>query len=119
MIRLVCLEQLSAVISLCGSSGHGYSLLLVLSPGNATAPLAAVAGAAGRGGAGRCGGGVPGAAARCQHSAAGGGSGVQQGQQELRAPGRGPRRAGGRAGTGESDCLQLYVVISTVNMTFV
>lgn len=75
-------------------------MLSVLNP--TASPAAAVSGAAGRGGAGRSGGGVRGAAARCQRSAPGGGGGVQPGQLELRAPGRGRRRPGGRAGPGES-----------------
>lgn len=69
----------------------------MLSLGNVTA--AAVAGAAGRRGAGRCGGGFPGAAARCQRCAPGGGGAVQWGQQELRGPGR----AAGRTGPGKPD----------------
>ena len=88
------------MFSLCCCSGHGLSSLRVLSLGNFTAPPAAVVGgAAGRGGAGRSSGGFPGAAARCQRPAPRGGGGVKQG---LRAPGRGARRAAGRAGPGES-----------------
>lgn len=76
----------------------------MLSLGSVTTSPAVVSGAnvtAGRGGAGRSGGGFPGAAAQCQRSAPRRGCGVQRGQQELRAPGRGPRKAGGRAGPGE------------------
>lgn len=93
------------MFSHCCCTDHGFSSVLVLSLGNVTTSPAAVSGAnvtVSKGGAGRSGGGFPGAAARCQRSAPGGGGGVQQGQQELRARGRGPREAGGRAGPGQS-----------------
>ncbi len=105
MIRFITLyikKRFPAVFPLCCRLGHGLCSLLVLSLDNVAAPPAAVAGAAGRGGAGRSGGGFPGAAARCQRLAPRGGGGVEQEQQELREPGRGPRRAERRAGPGES-----------------
>lgn len=101
----------SAVFSHSCCSGHVFSSLLVLSLGNVTAPPAAVAGAAGRGRAGCSGGGFPRAAARRERSAPRGGGGVQHGQRDIRAPGRGRRRAGGRAGPGESGCDCTVVVL--------
>lgn len=80
--------------------GHGFtSLARPLRV--VAAPAAAVAGAAGGRGAGCSGRGFLGAAARCERPASGGGGGVQQGWRELRAAGRGARRAGGRLGPGE------------------
>lgn len=78
---------------------------LVSPVGKVVAAPAAVSGAnaaAAGGGGGRSGGGLPAAALRCQRLAAWTSGGIQQGQQQYRPSRLRQRKAGGRAGPGQS-----------------